>query len=140
MGEAEFKCLAEFPEYEINRLGEVRRVSGGRSVTPRKKQGSGLLWVQLTQGGKQFGRTLSVLLVEAFGPGAAQAAGMAEPDMRRVQTSRGRKPGSGRARGGRVCRCGKPTRGGNYRCEECWKNVRGFGTSAASAHETPFDI
>ena len=135
MGEAEeYRCLVEFPEYEISRAGVVRRV-GGRAVSARVKQGSGVQWVQLSRDYKQYGRTLSVLLVEAFGPGAAQAAGIKEPDMRRVGRSRGRV---GRAKSTRVCHnCGRPT--ANFRCDECWRGIRGYGAAAASDHASPFD-
>ncbi len=136
MGEAEFRRLTEFSEYEINRKGVVRRV-GGKVVGARVKQGSGVLWVQLTRNYQPYGRTVSVLLVEAFGPGAAQAAGMQEPDMARVKRSRGRTH-QGRARKVRTCTtCGKPT--SNYRCEACWRGVRGFSFGEASNHATPFD-
>lgn len=136
MGEVEeYRSLLEFPEYEINRKGVVRRV-GGKTISARVKQGSGMQWVQLSRDYKQFGRTVSVLLVEAYGPGAAQAAGIKEPDMARVRRARGRQ---GRAKSARVCTtCGKPT--SNFRCDDCWRDIRGYGSAAAADHASPFDI
>jgi len=136
MGEAEeYRRLVEFPEYEISRAGVVRRV-GGKAVSARVKQGSGVQWVQLSRNYKQYGRTLSVLLVEAFGPGAAEAAGIKEPDMARVRRSRRRQ---GRAKSDRVCHtCGEPT--SDFNCRRCWLAIRGFDAAAASSHASPFDI
>lgn len=130
----EFRVLNEFPGYEISRAGEVRRIGGG--LLGVRVRSSGMRWVQLSNSGKTTSRNISVLLVDAYGSGAASAAGLKEPDMVRVRRARGRQ---GRARSGRVCHdCGRPT--ANYRCESCWRGVRGYGASAASDFASPFDI
>lgn len=85
-------------------------------------------------------RQLNVLLEEAYGPGAAQVAGLPAPDMQRVargRASTGKKEWAACVqdkavlkRGQRRCTtCGKPTI--NYRCHACWRALRGFGASCA---------
>lgn len=140
---SEYAIIKDFPDYEINRSGSVRRVDGvhmGTAVTARYNAG-GAEYVSLRQDGRLRQRCVNVLLVETFGAGAAGQAGYPEPDMRRVRIQRelAARPRSGKSLGrdarrrySRRCHdCGKPTN--NYRCNECWIRIRGFGM--ADAHE-----
>jgi hypothetical protein len=72
---------------------------------------------------------VNALLVEAFGQGAARAAGLPEPDMdcvRRGRKAAGTKLGVPReyTNHRRCTDCGRPTY--NYRCEPCWRRRRGY--------------
>lgn len=130
--EASFKPIPDFPAYQINREGSVRD-NAGRVLTVKLTSG-GKPFVSLRDGKQYRSRSINVLLFETFGPGAATAAGHAEPDMKRVMAQRdlAHRPRSGKSLGddarpgpSRKCHdCGKPT--SNYRCDECWRKVRGF--------------
>lgn len=140
--ESRFEPITDFPGYEINREGDVRKVSG-QLLTVRHTS-SGKPFFSLRYGRQYRSRSVNVLLFETFGPGAATAAGHPEPDMNRVKAQRklAQRPRSGRSLGDdyrpgptRRCHdCGKPT--SNYRCNECWEKIRGFGQEAASEYHT----
>lgn len=148
---SEYTTITDFPDYEINRSGSVRRADGtclGSPVSP-KYNTNDAEYVSLRRDGRTRQRCINVLLVETFGPGAAQQAGYPEPDMRRVQVQRelAERPRSGKSLGRdgyrkytRRCHdCGKPT--SNYRCEECWIRIRGFGASEAqNYHFDPYSV
>jgi hypothetical protein len=131
-----FRGLAEFPDYEIRRDGLVRRQVDGAPVGHNiQRQSSETVYVRLRKGNKYCCRCVNVLLRETFGPGAATAAGFPEPDMKRVAVQRklAKRPRRGKSLGSdanpnrlRYCHdCGKPT--SNWRCEDCWRKLRGFG-------------
>lgn len=120
-----FSVIPEFPGFEINRAGEVRHKGSGKVITPSPRRG-GTLFVRLFNKEQDATfRSVPVTLVEVFGAGAAEAAGFAEPDMRRAMAARGAR-NSGRATGKRGCHdCGRKTT--QYRCNRCWRKLRGFG-------------
>ena len=134
-----FATIGEFPQYEINRSGVVRK---GDLEIKFKYAESGATYVNLHNGERYRSRSINVLLVETFGEGAAAAAGYPEPDMKRVKVQRelANRPRSGKSLGkdsgppkySRKCHdCGKPTN--NYRCDACWRRIRGFGMEGTTA-------
>jgi hypothetical protein len=137
-----FFPVKDFPGYEIDKAGVVRHV-GGKELTVHTSSGR-KDFVSLRFGKKYRHRSINVLLRETFGHGAATAAGYEEPDMKRVQIQRdlAKRPRSGKSLGQdayvgptRECHdCGKPTN--NYRCDECWRKVRGFGMDGAVEYHT----
>ncbi|WP_319543182.1 hypothetical protein [uncultured Pseudodesulfovibrio sp.] len=133
-----FVPVKEFPDYEMNREGVVRKI-GGPQLTVLYSS-TGRPYVAFRKARKNRSRSINVLLVENFGPGAAEAVGMPEPDMNRVKTQRelARRPRSGKSLGqdARIgitstCHgCKKPCI--NYYCDECWIEKRGFGMDDTS--------
>lgn len=73
---------------------------------------------------------VSLLLVLAFGPGAASQAGYDEPDARLIECALNNTGQNAHAKvegsvAMRFCHdCGKPT--SDYRCPLCWSKLRGF--------------
>ncbi len=126
------------PGYEINRRGDVRTVNSCRKL-PQLFQGDHPVpYVYVTVRGRGTGRKIHVLLEETFGPGAAAAAGYPTPDLAQVRALRDALQRRGLPRGSRACHdCGKPT--DNYRCNACWKRVRGYGVGEESAAEEACD-
>lgn len=126
--ESEFTPLPNHPGFEINRAGIVRDMQGhplllysrGEENVPHYRLNGRY-------------RRVNCLLYEAFGPGAACAAGWPEPGLQQILAAR--KPrlehkeiGSGLLR---HCHdCGRPT--ANYRCEACWRKKRGYGQEGAA--------
>ena len=137
---SDFAVISEFSQYEISRSGVVRK--GDVEVSYRYAE-SGAAYVNLHNGERYRSRSINVLLVETFGEGAAAAAGYPEPDMKRVKMQRelANRPRSGKSLGkdarpprhSRKCTtCGKPTN--NYRCDVCWRKIRGFGMEGTAAY------
>ncbi|HEU6435843.1 MAG TPA: hypothetical protein VE028_00130 [Nitratidesulfovibrio sp.] len=123
------------PGYEINRSGEVREANSCRMLPPRVQGDHPVPYVYVTVRGRGTGRKVHVLLEETFGPGAASAAGYPTPDLVQVRALRDALQRRGLPRGSRACHdCGKPT--DNYRCNACWKRVRGYGVGDEPAEET----
>lgn len=140
-----FTPIPEFPGYEIDRAGHVRRADS-KGVLELQHRPSGSTFVNMRQGpGKWRSRSINVLLVETFGAGAAASAGLPEPDMGWIAKQRElcARPRSGKSLGGdatphrktRRCHdCGRPTN--QYRCDRCWKKLRGFGFAEADDYHT----
>lgn len=133
----EWKAIAYLPGFEINRGGDVRRIGGGPLLTKLQGKRTSTPYVNAhTSRGFRTG-SVNVLLEETFGPGAAEVAGLPKPDLERVRNSRkartvGRKP-----HGRRVCHdCGRPTN--NYRCDRCWKIIRGEPDRTVSPMDPDF--
>lgn len=138
----EFVLIAKHPAFEINRRGEVRRVDTGAYLglfyRPNKR----------TPVYHLYNRTCYVnrLLYEAFGEGAAEAAGYKAPKEelkhRRLQEIEQRKRYYAQKLAARrmelaarkaqirvvaLCeRCGKECEEGQHLCNECWKKERGY--------------
>lgn len=132
----EWRPIARWPGYEINRKGDVRSLKTNRILRrfPHPTSGPSLPCVSGTHGSAQ----VNVLLEQAFGPGAAKAAGLPAPDMGRVKRH---APGYLRQRQGcaasrRCTDCGRPT--DNYRCDDCWLARRGY--APADAPHTHCDL
>lgn len=128
----EFAPIKFMPGYEISRSGVVRRTSTQKIVKPRQHPSNPrIMYVQVrVPNGLKKTRSsqINVLLEEAFGSGAAAAAGLPTPDPKRITQSRNRERFSqsieSAPRHTRTCAtCGKPTN--NYRCGSCWAAVRG---------------
>lgn len=130
---------------EINRRGEVRRSDTLRAVSHRQKGEGGLPFVKASMANRSVCAMVNVLLEEAFGSGAAAAAGLPVPDMAKsamVRAAWERKAEEARhtdastlkrglPRGTRACHdCGRPTH--QYRCEACWRKLRGYGFSGSA--------
>lgn len=56
-----------FPEYSVNSLGWVRRDSFDRLMVPHMNQ-TGNIYVSLTQGNRQYQRSLGLIVAKAFLP------------------------------------------------------------------------
>lgn len=121
----EWRATERLPGYEINRSGAVRHAATGAAVAARSREH--MLYVTVTADRHVRSANVNVLLAEAFGKGAAEAAGLQAPHMPRtlaVREALSRKRAM--PRGSRACHdCGKPT--DQYRCEACWRKLRGFG-------------
>ena len=63
----EWKHISEFPDYWISNLGKVRNENRDRLVRPSQTK-QGALKVGLVRGGKQYTRSLKVLVAEFFVP------------------------------------------------------------------------
>ena len=139
----EWRSVAGIPGYEINRQGAVRNVFTGRAIKHQARANNNYApYVGIGD----VCRQVNVLLDETFGSGAAVAAGLPAPHWNRVRVTRAPRRLKGEfLRAGDVplgelerdtkrrCHsCGKPT--WNYRCERCWKKVRGFGSAEAWRH------
>lgn len=133
----EWREISYFPGLEINRQGAVRNKETLAAVSSRKHYNSSHIDAIQREGRSS---QINILLEEAFGPGAAEAAGFPQPDMEKVHAARERAENvrqgliAPKAKTGldaptfgkRKCTdCGKPTT--QYRCEKCWKKRRGFG-------------
>ena len=119
-----FVQIPSIPSHEINRLGEVRRISDGKVSPWRVKHHSNeststYVWCQPAPKVKQVSRTLNVLLYEVFGEGAATAVGLPEP---RKNTYRRAKDEERSMYIRKCATCGRPTT--NYRCSKCWSEIR----------------
>ena len=119
----EWIATASLPGYEINRSGDVRNARTRRPVQGQLTEGK-TPFVQGTCQNKKSRAFVNVLLEEAFGPGAAAAAGYPTPSAIREQPGQN----GGRAKPRRCHDCGKPTH--NYRCDACWRKRRGFAQAA----------
>lgn len=139
-GDKDFVPIPECPGYAIDRMGVIRDPDG-----KEKERGTGKSGIpNILINGRH--RRLNILLCLAFGPGAATAAGLPEPDSKRFA----RRSDDNIAvnppflrnlekKQGRCCHdCGRPTR--DYRCPACWRKLRGFSAEEAAAHETPFAL
>lgn len=123
------------PGYEINRRGDVRTVNTCRVLPQYYSGDQSVPYVRLGVRGNITTRKIHLLLEETFGPGAAAAAGYPTPDLAQVRALRDAIQRRGLPRGSRTCHdCGKPT--DNYRCNACWKRVRGYGVGEESVEET----
>lgn len=130
----EFAPIAHIPGFEISRAGVVRNAATKNIIKLRTHpDNDAILWFGAPYKGSG---QINVLLVETFGPGAAEAAGFPEPDMRKVESSRKvtaerRDPSlpskkvQNNPNKRKCASCGKPTV--NYRCSKCWEKIRGFG-------------
>lgn len=138
----EFVLIAKHPAFEINRRGEVRRVDTGAYLALFYREGKRTPVYHL------YNRTCYVnrLLYEAFGEGAAEAAGYKAPKeelkLRRLQEIEQRKRYYAQKLAARrmelaarkaqirivtLCeRCGKECEEGQRLCNECWKKERGY--------------
>ena len=130
----EYVLLRDYPAFEINRRGEVRRVDTGAYLALFYRAGKRTPVYHL------YNRTAYVnrLLYMAFGDGAAEAAGYKatkeELKARRIKELAELKrriqerQQAGKVRGPRVhviCeRCGRECEG--RLCDECWKKERGY--------------
>lgn len=141
-----FCPLVQMPGFEINRSGVVRRRGTGRIAGLYKHINTPLVPYVRCYCTDKVTRSfpINVLLEETFGQGAAEAAGYPAPDMRIAAKNRARsekqrqEKQTGSAHNRRKCTtCGKPTY--NYRCDACWRKVRGFGTDEAVEKASPFD-
>ncbi|MBU1002765.1 MAG: hypothetical protein KKE73_09605 [Proteobacteria bacterium] len=136
--EEDWRPVSHLPGHEINRQGDVRRIKD--QVLLKHNQG-GFHKVPYVQGqtpdGPKAG-TINVLLEEAFGEGAAEAAGFPRPDLSRVERGRAaRQRGKRDTKPKRVCHdCGRPT--DNYRCSHCWKVIRGESETSISPMDPEF--
>lgn len=139
-GDKGFVPIPECPDYGINRMGVVRNPDGKEKERDPDKSGIPNILIN----GRH--KRLNILLCLAFGPGAATAAGLPEPDAKRFGRRSDDKvavnPHFSRnleKKQGRCCHdCGRPTR--DYRCPACWRKLRGFSAEEAAAHETPFAL
>ncbi|EGY23946.1 hypothetical protein DA2_3780 [Desulfovibrio sp. A2] len=114
------------PGYEINRRGDVRTVNTCRVLPQYYSGDQSVPYVRLGVRGNITTRKIHLLLEETFGPGAAAAAGYPTPDLAQVRALRDAIQRRGLPRGSRTCHdCGTPT--DNYRCNACWRRVRGYG-------------
>lgn len=126
------------PGYEINRRGDVRSAIACR-ILPQRYQGDHPVpYVYVTVRGNGTARKIHVMLEETFGPGAAAAAGYPTPDLAQVSGIRDAARLRQERGGNRHCHdCGKPTY--NYRCNRCWKRLRGYAVGEESAAEEACD-
>lgn len=119
-----FVQIPSIPTHEINRKGEVRRISDGKESPWRTKKHanqsmSTYVWLQPAPRLKQVSRTLNVLLFEVFGEGAATAVGLPEPRNTSFRRAKEKEPSLYMRR---CATCGRPTT--NYRCTKCWSEIR----------------
>lgn len=130
-----WRPCTDLPGLEICRSGEVRHASTGEPVRTLRSAAYAHPYVHTRVNGKSVHRAIHVLLEEAFGPGSAAAAGFPVPDMAHVHALRAALQKRAAPRGSRTCHdCGTPT--DNYRCNACWKRVRGYGVGDEPAEET----
>lgn len=121
-----WRPCTDLPGLEICRSGEVRHVSTGEPARTLRSAAYAHPYVHTRVNGKSVHRAINVLLEEAFGPGSAAAAGFTVPDMAHVHALRAALRKRTTPRGSRACHdCGTPT--DNYRCNACWRRVRGYG-------------
>jgi hypothetical protein len=136
----EWAVIAVFPDYEIDRAGDVRSVRTRQAIQRRERDsdrgGAARAYVSICTGpGSYTSRQVNVLLEETFGAGAAEAAGFPAPVWGHVLRGRGAverrrltaegTPRVRRSVSARRCHdCGKRTT--DYRCPACWSKVRGF--------------
>lgn len=126
---------AGLPVFEICRSGEVRHARTGEPVRTLRSAAYAHPYVHTRINGKSAHRAINVLLEETFGSGSAAAAGFTVPDLAHVHALRAALRKRTTPRGSRACHdCGKPT--DNYRCNACWKRVRGYGVGDEPAEET----
>lgn len=60
-----WKAIPAFPDYEINEVGDVRRIKTGRIVRPTVNQ-QGNAMIGLSRDGEQYKRSLALLVALAF--------------------------------------------------------------------------
>ena len=126
--ENEFAPLPGYPGFEINRAGVVRDAQGNPLFLYSKRE-ENVPFYRLN--GRS--RRVNGLLYEAFGPGAAGDAGWPEPGLKQMAAAQKPRPVREEVSAGALRRChdcGRPTV--NYRCEACWRKMRGYGQEGAA--------
>jgi hypothetical protein len=133
---AEFRPVTHLPGLEIDRTGRVRKTATGRVLKHgyQNDDKTRPKIVCICSDGVRRGGSIAVLLEEAFGEGAAQAAGLPAPRME--LSSGGRRAARAHKEmypTRRCATCGKPTT--DYRCPACWIKLRGFTAEEAAARD-----